>query len=65
MNKLGSYAAHDHYGTDQAKEGVIMAPVLTVRNGRTGYMETRIRHLAVLRYRGRDAHAMRSLLERR
>ena len=36
-----------------------MAPVHAVRNGRTGYMEIRIRDLAVVRHRGRDAHAMR------
>jgi hypothetical protein len=39
---LRSYAARDHYGIDQAKEGLVMAPDPAVRNGGTGYMEIRI-----------------------
>ena len=35
-----------------------MAPGPTVRNGGTGYMENRILDFAVVRHRGRDAHAM-------
>src|SRR5215472_716680 len=55
---LNGYAVRDHYGIDQAKEGLIMAPVCTVRNGHPGYMEIRILGLSAVRYRGRDAHAM-------
>jgi hypothetical protein len=36
---LTGYAGRDHYGTDQAKEGLVRAPDPTVRNGGTGYME--------------------------
>ena len=55
---LGSYATRDHYGIDQAKEGLVMAPVCAVRNGHPGYMEIRILGLSAVRHRGRDAHAM-------
>jgi hypothetical protein len=33
---LAGYAGRDHYGTDQAKEGLVRAPDPTVRNGGTG-----------------------------
>jgi len=63
---LGGYAAHDHHGTDQAKEGLVRTPAHTVRNGTCGVHDKLASFgLSTVRYRGRDAHAMRSLLERR
>jgi len=63
---LGSYAARDHYvKLDQAKKACIRIPAPAVRNGACGLDDIRILCLAAVRYRGRNADATISLLERR
>ena len=66
---LRGYAARDHYGTDQAKEGLnhgSRSGRQERRNGVHGQFASADPILIrAVRYRGRDAHAMRSLLERR
>jgi len=66
---LAGYADRDHYGTDQAKEGQIMGSRFIRQERRIGvhgqFASAGPTFIRPVCYRGRDAHAMRSLLERR
>ena len=67
---LTGYAGRDHHGTDQAKEGIDQDS-RSRRQERQNRVHGKphpqglIRIRAPVRHRGKDAHAMRSLLERR
>jgi len=66
LNVLGGYAAHDHRAmADQAKKACIRIPSTTVRDDCIGLDGHIIRRFAAVRIRGRDIHAIISLLERR